>query len=78
MNEAEFGVSAVAAPVRAGKTGPGLGTVSVAGPSARMSEKRIQELARLVLRSAADLSDLWPLRFRGGASATMNGATEPA
>ena len=78
VNEAEFGVSAVAASVRAGETGPALGTVSIAGPSARMSEKRMQELARLVLRGAAELSDLWPLRFRGATSATMDGATELA
>jgi DNA-binding IclR family transcriptional regulator len=78
VNEAEFGVSAVAAAVRAGRTGPGLGTVSIAGPTARMSEKRIQDLAQLVLRGAAELSELWPLRFRGAASATMDGATEPA
>ena len=77
VNEAEFGVSAVAAPVRAGKTGPGLGTISIAGPTARMTDKRIQELARLVLRGAAELSDLWPLRFRG-TSAAMDGATEAA
>jgi len=79
VNEAEFGVSAVAAAVRAGKTGPGLGTVSIAGPSARMTEKRIQDLAPLVLRDAAELSDLWPLRFRGATSAAaMDGAAEPA
>ena len=78
VNEAEFGVSAVAAPVRAGKTGPGLGTVSIAGPTARMSDKRIQELSDLVLRGAAELSDLWPLRSRGGTVVTADGATEAA
>ena len=78
VNEAEFGVSAVAAAVRAGSKGPGLGTVSIAGPSARMPERRIEELAQLVLRGAAELSDLWPLRFRGAMSATMDGATELA
>lgn len=78
VNEAEFGVSAVAAPVRAGKSGPCLGTVSVAGPSARMPDKRIQELAAVVLRGAAELSDLWPLRSRGGAAATADGASEAA
>lgn len=62
VNEAEFGVTAVAVAIRAGAQGPTLGTVSIAGPSARMTEKRVHELAPLVLRIAAELSDLWPLR----------------
>ena len=62
VNEAEFGVTAVAAAIRAGEQGPTLGTVSIAGPSARMTEKRVLELAPTVLRIAAELSDLWPLR----------------
>jgi len=78
VNEAEFGVSAVAAPVRAGKTGPALGTVSIAGPTARLSDKRMQELADLVLRGAAELSNLWPLRSRGGTNVTADHASEAA
>ena len=66
LSEAEIGVTAVAAAIRAGENGPALGTVSIAGPSARITEKRAHELAPLVLRSAAELSDLWPLRARGG------------
>ena len=68
FNEAEFGVTAVAAAIRSGEAAPALGTVSIAGPSARMSDERVRELAPLVLQSAADLSDLWPLRARGRAS----------
>jgi IclR family transcriptional regulator, acetate operon repressor len=71
-NEAEFGVTAVAAAIRAGGDGPALGTVSIAGPSARMTDKRVSELAPIVLRTAADLSDLWPLR------AGTNGRRQPA
>lgn len=67
FNEAEFGVTAVAAAIRAGEKGPVLGTVSIAGPSARMTEKRVHELAPLVRQSAGELSDLWPLRARAGA-----------
>jgi DNA-binding IclR family transcriptional regulator len=78
VNEAEFGVSAVAAPVRSGGTGPGLGTLSIAGPTARMSEKRIQELADLVLRGAGELSDLWPLRSRAGTNGAADRTTEVA
>src|SRR5215471_262212 len=62
FSEAEFGVSAVAAAIRAGEEGPASGTLSIAGPSARMTEKRAQELAPLVLRTAVELSNLWPLR----------------
>ena len=65
-SEAEFGVTAVAAAIRAGDEGPALGTVSIAGPSARITEKRAHELAPLVLRCAAELSNLWPLRASGG------------
>jgi len=61
FNEAEFGVTAVAAAIRAGD-GPALGTVSIAGPSARITEKGAQELAPIVLRTARELSNLWPLR----------------
>jgi len=62
FSEAEFGVSAVAAAVRAGDGGPALATVSIAGPSARITEKRAQELAPIVLETARELSQLWPLR----------------
>jgi DNA-binding IclR family transcriptional regulator len=62
LSEAEFGVTAIAAAIRAGESGPALGTVSIAGPGARVSEKRAHELAPLVLRAARELANLWPLR----------------
>ena len=62
QSEAEFGVTAVAAAIRAGDEGAGLGTVSIAGPSARITDKRVQELAPLVLHTARELANLWPLR----------------
>lgn len=62
FSEAEFGVTAIAAPIRAGGGAPALGTVSIAGPSARITEKRAHELAPLVLKTARELSNLWPLR----------------
>ena len=64
LSEAEFGVTAVAAAIRSDDEATTLGTVSIAGPSARITEKRVQELAPLVLRSARELADLWPLRKR--------------
>ena len=67
LSEAEFGVTAVAASIRAGDGGPALGTVSIAGPSARITEKRAHELAPLVLQTARELSSMWPLRVGTGA-----------
>ena len=66
LSEAEFGVTAVAAAVRTGEGDPALGTVSIAGPSARVTEKRAHELAPLVLRTARELASLWPLRAGAG------------
>lgn len=62
VNEAEFGVTAVAAAIRAQERGPVLGTVSIAGPSARIDERRIAEFAPLVREAAHELALLWPLR----------------
>ncbi|MCL4760249.1 MAG: IclR family transcriptional regulator [Burkholderiales bacterium] len=64
LNEAEPGVTAVAAVIRSGADGPVMGTVSVAGPSVRMTESRLAELAPRVMGTAAELSSLWPLRPR--------------
>jgi IclR family transcriptional regulator, acetate operon repressor len=64
LSEAEFGVTAVAAAIRLGEDGSAVGTVSIAGPSARLTEKRAQDLAPLVLRTARQLASLWPLRIR--------------
>ena len=66
FSEAEFGVTAVAAAIRADEGGPALGTVSIAGPSARITEKRAHELAPLVLQTAHELANLWPLRLGAG------------
>ena len=68
FNEAEFGVTAVAAAIRSGAGGPVVGTVSIAGPSARVTEKRVHELAPRVLECAAELSGLWPSRVGPGAA----------
>lgn len=75
MGEAEFGVTAVAAPIRARNKGPVMGTVSIAGPSARINEKRIAELGPMVLAAAHELATLWPLRV---GLATRQGGFDPA
>ncbi|MEP7206280.1 MAG: IclR family transcriptional regulator [Casimicrobiaceae bacterium] len=62
VNEAEPGVTAIAAGICSGFDGVTLGTVSIAGPSARMPEARVRDLAPLVTQCAKDLSSLWPVR----------------
>jgi DNA-binding IclR family transcriptional regulator len=64
INEAESGVSAVAAAVRTHADGPGVGTVSVAGPSVRMTPERIQALGPVVRVYADRLGEIWPLRHK--------------
>jgi IclR family acetate operon transcriptional repressor len=66
VNEAEPGVTALAAAIRPAGGGTTLGTVSVAGPSARMTDSRVRALAPLVMQSASELASLWPLRRRSG------------
>lgn len=51
------GMSAMAAAVRHPATGGVVGVVSVAGPSVRLTEARMHELAPLMLAAAAELSD---------------------
>jgi DNA-binding IclR family transcriptional regulator len=63
INEAEPGVSALAFAIRSGE-GSAVGTVSVAGPSVRMTEQRLRDLAPRVGDVASELSELWPLRVR--------------
>ena len=67
LNEAEPGVTAIAAAIRSGAGGVAAGTVSIAGPSVRMTESRVRELAPLVVQCASELSALWPLRPRHAA-----------
>ncbi|SAL14069.1 IclR family transcriptional regulator [Caballeronia peredens] len=62
VSEAEPGVSALAVPIRVNGMGPALGTVSVAGPSVRMTAAQIEEIAPRLRSTAAELAELWPLR----------------
>lgn len=78
VNEAEPGVTAVAAAVRSGPGGGAVGTVSIAGPSARLVESRIRELAPLVMQCATELSNVWPLRSRIAAKPAGKAAVKAA
>jgi IclR family acetate operon transcriptional repressor len=52
----ELGTSAIAALVRRGQSGEPLGTVSVAGPSTRMTAERMQAISPLLQECAKALS----------------------
>lgn len=51
------GMSAIAAPVRHPRHGAVLGTVSIGGPSSRLTEARLRDLAPPLMEAAAALSD---------------------
>ncbi len=60
--EAEPGVAAVGAVIRAGSSvdQPVVATISVAGPTARIERKDIEPIASKVTEAATQLSALWP------------------
>jgi DNA-binding IclR family transcriptional regulator len=62
VEEAEQGVNAVAVPVRSLPDERVVGTMSIAGPSQRMSKDKLPELARLLGEAAAKLRLVWPLQ----------------
>jgi DNA-binding IclR family transcriptional regulator len=64
LSEAEPGVTAIAAAILLDGGSTGVGTVSIAGPSVRMTEKRVRELAPRVVAAARELAELWPIRVR--------------
>ena len=51
-----IGTSALAAVVRRPQTDEVIGVLSIAGPSARMAQSRLAELAPLLLAAAQELS----------------------
>jgi len=61
VEEGAPGVAAVAATITA-PDGEVVGTVSVAGPLARLGAERRRELARAAISAAGELSALWPIR----------------
>ncbi len=78
LNEAEPGVTAVAATVRSGPDGAAVGTVSIAGPTVRITEGRVRELAPLVMQCASELSSLWPWRTKTSARSSGTDVVEAA
>lgn len=78
VEEAEPGVTAIGAAIRGARPGPAAGTVSVAGPSVRMTPGRIDELAPIVIACAEELAALWPLRLKQAPGAAERGIANDA
>lgn len=62
QEEAEPGISAIAVPIHSGNGATVVGTLSVAGPSARLTEARLLECLPQLRRSASQLTGLDVLR----------------
>lgn len=59
--EMEVGISAIAAPIRLDRSesGRGVGAVSIAGPSARLTRQRLTELAPELIQTTRRLAEQW-------------------
>ena len=55
IDELEVGLTAVAAPIRSAH-GDVIASMSVSGPSFRLTEERVVEVVRLVVAAAAEVS----------------------
>lgn len=61
FEEMDLGINAVAAPIfGAGLGREATGTISIAGPSVRMTRARMAELSPLLLAAAEEISKSWP------------------
>lgn len=78
LSEAEPGVNAVAAAIRSQRQDRAVGTVSIAGPSVRMTDKRIREIAPAIIHTAAEMAALWPLRPRAQAGSAPGNVARAA
>ncbi|MDX6752086.1 IclR family transcriptional regulator [Geminicoccaceae bacterium 1502E] len=76
FEEAEPGVAAVAVALRPQPGGPVAGTVSVAGPVARMPRERLDALVGPLRAAAAELEAIWPLLVEGLADADRHKPVE--
>lgn len=66
--EGEPGMSAIAAAIANPRPGgPYVGTISVAGPSVRMTPDQMERMAPEVLRAAEAATQLWPIGRSGAA-----------
>ncbi len=82
VEEGEIGTVAMATTFRSapGAEAPIAGTLSVAGPAARMQAERHGAIADTLQRAAAEMSEIWPLRRRQSSSLhnpSLNGRPNP-
>jgi IclR family acetate operon transcriptional repressor len=70
LEEAEADIGAVACAISQEKKA--IGTVSVAGPVSRFSEKHLPEIADAIVKTAHDLSSVWPHDLHAGRSMAGN------
>lgn len=62
VDEGEPGTSAIACAIRPEAGAPAIGTVSIAGPTARLNAARMQALLPALRAAAEELARRWPLR----------------
>lgn len=74
VEEAEEGTVALAVPFRCGPDAnePVAGTMSIAGPAFRLTERRRPELVDALSAAAEEVSRFWPLRDRQRATADFS------
>jgi DNA-binding IclR family transcriptional regulator len=59
--EMDVGINAVAAPIfGAGRAAPATGTISIAGPSVRMTRAKMAEFSASLIAAADDIAASWP------------------
>lgn len=62
IEEGEPGTSAMAHAILVGRDRVAVGTVSIAGPAARLTRERMEEIAPDLAATANEIADLWPSR----------------
>ena len=77
IEEAEVGASALAVPIKAAAEPDALvvGTISVAGPSLRLTPDRFETLVAALRATADEIQALWPLHLRQGSRRTVPAAS---
>lgn len=66
VEEMDLGITAVAAPIiREGRQEPAVGTVSVAGPAARLTPEMLEHFAPYVISIASELAARWSIYEHG-------------
>jgi DNA-binding IclR family transcriptional regulator len=62
IEEGELGTSAMAQAILVGRDRVAVGTVSIAGPAARLTRARMKEFAPDLAATVSEIADLWPSR----------------